>query len=132
MNYNRNRFIDVVIDSDHDRCLSQCYNGNHKYRKDEDMLTITEYRVELVKDPFGILTGKRYEFILDLEVMEDDELYSEHGVQARVILKVDEHQASVIKYELLEKATNRYLDFDLEPEEEEVLSAFCKEHLPES
>ncbi len=38
------------------------------------MFTMTSYTVELVKDPFGILTGQRYEFLIDIEVEEDDEL----------------------------------------------------------
>ena len=66
-------------------------------------MNMTEYSVELIKDPFGILTGKRYEFFIDLEVDEDDELFSENGVAVRVIYKVDGKQESIVKYELLEK-----------------------------
>ncbi len=54
------------------------------------MFDITEYSVELMKDPFGILTGKRYEFLLDLDVPEDDELHHEEGVSLRVIYVVEE------------------------------------------
>lgn len=95
------------------------------------MLNITEYTAELVKDPFGILAGKRYEFILDLDLEEDDELYSENGVAIRVIFKVDGNQSAVVRYDLIERTTNKPLDLDLEPEEEESLAAFCKDHLPE-
>lgn len=95
------------------------------------MLNITEYSAELVKDPFGILAGQRYEFILDLDLEEDDELFSENGVSARVIFKVDGEEASIVRYDLIERITNKPLDLDLEPEEEEALAAFCKEHLPE-
>ncbi|MFD1954688.1 DUF6509 family protein [Paenibacillus thailandensis] len=31
-------------------------------------MTITEYSVEQIKDPFGIVPGARYEFILNIEV----------------------------------------------------------------
>lgn len=96
------------------------------------MLTVTKYTVELVKDPFGILSGKRYEFLLDLDIPEEDELYSEHGISARVIFKADEEQTSIISYDLIERTTDRILDFDLEAEEEEALAEFCKQHLPES
>ncbi|MBC8081128.1 MAG: pullulanase [Gorillibacterium sp.] len=96
------------------------------------MLTITNYTVELIKDPFGILTGKRYEFILDLDIPEEDELYSPSGVYARVVLKVDGNKTSMISNDLLERSTQRILDFDMEEDEEQVVMAFCKEHLPES
>jgi len=96
------------------------------------MLTITEYSVELVKDPFKILSGKRYEFQIDLDIEEEDELYSENGIYIKVIYKVDEEQGSIVKYDLVEKSTNRYLDLDMEAEEEEALAAFCKEHYSEA
>ncbi len=96
------------------------------------MLKVTEYSAEFVKDPFGILAGKRYEFLIDLDVPEDDELHSEHGVYARVIFRVEGEQSAIVKYDLLERTTNRHLDVDLEEEEEAELAAFCREHLPEA
>jgi hypothetical protein len=96
------------------------------------MLTISEYSVELVKDPFQILTGKRYEFLLDLEIEEDDEIYSENGIYVKVIYKVEDEQGSIVTYDLIEKSTDRYLDFDMEAEEEEALAAFCKAHYSEA
>ncbi|HEY4429975.1 MAG TPA: DUF6509 family protein [Paenibacillus sp.] len=95
------------------------------------MLTFTGYNVENVKDPFGILTGKRYEFIVQLDVPEDDELYVENGVSARAIIKVDEDQVSIVSYDLQETTTGLLLDFDMEEDEEAALLLFCKEHLPE-
>jgi hypothetical protein len=95
------------------------------------MLTFTGYNVENVKDPFGILTGKRYEFIVQLDVPEDDELYVENGVSARAIIKVDEDQVSIVSYDLQETTTGQLLDFDMEEDEEAALLLFCKEHLPE-
>ncbi|KGE20197.1 DUF6509 family protein [Paenibacillus wynnii] len=94
------------------------------------MLMITNYTVDVLKDPFGILAGKRYEFKLDLDIPEDDELHSEHGIYARIILKVDEDQTSVVSNDLLERTTDRLLDFDMEAEEEEAAILFCKEHIP--
>lgn len=95
------------------------------------MFTITSYTVELVKDPFGILTGQRYEFLIDIEVEEDDELYSESGLYIRAIYNVTEDKSGLMKYELYEKTTQLYLDFDLEDEEVAVVEAFCKEHFHE-
>ncbi|WP_419875040.1 DUF6509 family protein [Candidatus Pristimantibacillus sp. PTI5] len=92
------------------------------------MFTITEYSAELMKDPFGILSGTRYEFILDLAVEEDDELYQEEGVTLRVIYVIDGDTAKIAKYEFLTTSTNKYIDFELEEEEEKMVLAFCKEH----
>ncbi|MWC27978.1 DUF6509 family protein [Paenibacillus sp. MMS18-CY102] len=93
------------------------------------MLTITEYSVEFIKDPFGILAGKRYEFILDLDVPDDDELYQELGVYARVIYSLEESASRIVRYELRERSTDRYLEIELEDEELAVLADFCREQL---
>ncbi|MNJ52278.1 hypothetical protein D3C77_476060 [compost metagenome] len=93
------------------------------------MFTITEYSVELVKDPFGILTGERYEFLLDIDVDEEDELYSEHGVYIRAIYSITPEREGIIKYELFERNTRKYLEFDLEEDELAHVELFCKEHL---
>ncbi|WP_163103192.1 DUF6509 family protein [Peribacillus alkalitolerans] len=95
------------------------------------MLTVTSHTVELINDDFGILSGDRFEFYLDLEVPDDDELYSEKGVQVKIIYLVEENDQKIIKYDLFEKETGSYLDFELEDEELAVLEAYCKEHLPE-
>ena len=39
-------------------------------------MKITSYLVEKLIDPTGILSGDRYEFILDIEVDEEDDLFS--------------------------------------------------------
>ncbi|WNR43086.1 DUF6509 family protein [Paenibacillus roseipurpureus] len=95
------------------------------------MFTITSYTVELIKDPFGILAGQRYEFLIDIDVEEDDELYSESGLYIRAIYNVTEDESKLLKYELFEKTTELYLDFDLEEDEVAVVEAFCKEHYAE-
>jgi hypothetical protein len=96
------------------------------------MLTIADYSVEVIKDPFGILTGKRYEFLLDLEVPEDDELFSENGLYIRAIYLVEDSKTVLLKYDIFEKSTEKYQDFDLEEDEVEVLTAFCKAHYAEA
>lgn len=95
------------------------------------MLTFKSYSVEDVKDPFGILTGKRYEFIVELDVPEDDELYVENGVSARAIIKVHEDEISMVTYDLQETTTGQLLDFEMEDDEEAALLLFCQEHLSE-
>lgn len=95
------------------------------------MLNITSYSAEYVKDPFGILTGKRYEFIVDLDIPEEDELYSAQGIYARVIVKVEGEEISLVSYDLVDRGNEKLLEFDLEDEEEAELVAFCKEHMPE-
>jgi len=95
------------------------------------MVEISAYSAEQVKDPFGIIAGKRYEFFLDLEVDEDDELYSEQGLAARVVYGVGEDHSGIVKYDLLERSTEKYLDYELEADELEEIEAFCREHLPE-
>ncbi|MGG1639254.1 DUF6509 family protein [Paenibacillus sp. FSL K6-3182] len=96
------------------------------------MFTVTEYSAELMKDPFGILSGKRYEFILDLDVADDDELYHDEGVTLRVIYVIEEDTARIAKYEFLTTSSNKYIDFELEEDEEKMVLAFCQEHFDKS
>ncbi|MBJ6363710.1 pullulanase [Paenibacillus sp. MAHUQ-46] len=95
-------------------------------------LNITEYQVELVKDPFGILSGKRYEFLLDLELDEEDELYSPHGIYVKAVYMVDDEGGRIIKHELYERTTNRFLSYDLEDDELAEAEAFCLAHYKET
>lgn len=96
------------------------------------MITISSHKVDHVKDPFGILSGKRYEFRLDLDVEEDDELYSPMGIYARAVLKIDEGKATLLSSDLLERSTDRLLDFDMEEDEEQAVLDYCQRHLPEA
>jgi len=91
-------------------------------------MKFTEYTVEKVEDPFNILTGTRYEFLIDFTVEEDDELYREQGLKLKVLYIVDENGPRVSHYHILESDTEKVLEFDLEDEEIEMLQSFCKEH----
>lgn len=93
------------------------------------MLNFTSYTVEQIKDAFGILSGQRYEFVIDVEVEEDDELYTENGLHIRTLYLVDEGKSELLKYELIEKVTNRYIDLELEEDELQAVENFCKEHV---
>lgn len=92
------------------------------------MFAIKEFSSELVKDPFGILSGKRYEMVLDLDIPEDDELDHEEGISLRVIYVIEESGPRIAKYEFLTMTTNTYLDFELEEDEEKMVLEFCAEH----
>ncbi|THE10243.1 pullulanase [Bacillus timonensis] len=93
------------------------------------MMNITGYSVEKLKDPTGILEGERYEFFLDIEVPEEDELYSENGIELKVIYAVDQKGERIAQYYFYERGTEKVLDFELEEEEERTVNNFCKEHL---
>lgn len=92
------------------------------------MLKIESYTVEKLEDPFGILSGDRYEFFLELAVPEDDELYSENGVMLRVIFLKDGEKEQISKYEFMEHETKNVLDFEMEEDEETAILTFCSEH----
>ncbi|MFK2827009.1 DUF6509 family protein [Bacillus sp. B190/17] len=93
-------------------------------------MNITHHTVEWLEDPFGMLTGERFEFQLYANVDEDDELYSEAGFYIRVLYLVDGDEEKVIHYHLHDRATGNVLDFELEEEEENLVAVYCGEHLP--
>ncbi len=94
-------------------------------------MKITGFAVEKLEDPFGILSGDRYEFFLDIEVDEDDELFNENGLLLKVLYAVNNAEEKILNYSLLESTTEKYIDLALEAEELEITASFCKEHLPE-
>lgn len=110
------------------------YNGiwnSFRERKDS-IVNITEYTVEKINDPTGILTGDRYEFFLSFEVSEDDELFEEKGLQLKVLFSQDENGAKILNYHFYNSIENKYLDFELEEEEEQVVKEFCQAHIEEN
>ncbi len=94
-----------------------------------DVMNITGHEVEKLEDPFGLLTGDRYEFFLDLDVDEEDELYSEKGVGLKVIFVVEDGSSKISHYHFYEKESENVLDFALEEDEEELVKSYCKEHI---
>ncbi|MEI2663286.1 DUF6509 family protein [Rossellomorea sp. LJF3] len=92
-------------------------------------MNITSHHVEELKDPTGILSGDRYDVIFDVEVPEDDELYSEQGIYIKTIFVRDENGARIVQYTIIEKNTESFLDFELEEEEENLILAYCQEHI---
>lgn len=93
-------------------------------------MDITGHTVELLEDPFGLLQGNRYEYFLNIEVDEEDELYSEKGLLLKVIFLVDENENRVLQQYFIEQASEKVLDFELEDDELEAVKAYCQQHLP--
>ena len=92
-------------------------------------MDITQFSIEEILDPTNIIEGKRYEFLLDVEVDEEDELYSAAGLEIRVIVGVVEGNVRIMNYFILDKADEKYLDLALEEDEEAMILAFCKVQL---
>ncbi|MDI7743121.1 DUF6509 family protein [Lysinibacillus fusiformis] len=93
-------------------------------------MEITQFSIEEIKDPTNIIEGKRFEFLLDIEVDEEDELYTEAGIEIRVLVgQKAEDEVFILNYFIIDKGGNSYLDFELEEEEEAMILAFCKEEL---
>jgi hypothetical protein len=94
------------------------------------MITITNHTIQKLDDPTGILLGDRFEFHLHIEVPEDDELFTEKGLLLRVIYVSEEANQRIAQYHFLEKDTGEYIDFGLEEDEEEMISNYCRDHIP--
>jgi len=94
-------------------------------------MNITGHTVEKLEDPFGLLTGDRYEFFLDLDVDEEDELYSEKGVGLKVIYVIDDNGSKISHYHFFEKNSDNVLDFALEEDEEELVKDYCTQNIIE-
>ena len=92
-------------------------------------MEITAYSVEEIKDPTNIIEGKRYEFLLDVEVDEEDELYTEGGIEIRAIIGENAGEVRLLNYFLKERLSEEMLDFALEEDEEQMILDFCKEEL---
>lgn len=89
-------------------------------------MEITNYSISQIKDPTGIIAGERYEFLLDVEVDEDDELYTEGGLELRVILAVEGEDARIVFYNFIDKLSRNVLEFALEEDEEAEVLAYCQ------
>lgn len=92
-------------------------------------MEITGHNVEKLEDPFGILTGERYEYFLHINVDEEDELYSEHGLQIKVLYVVDDKEERISHYNIIENSTEKVLDFELEEDELRLIESYCREHI---
>ncbi|MBS4176798.1 DUF6509 family protein [Lederbergia citrea] len=94
-------------------------------------MNITGHSVEKLNDPTGILAGERFEFFLEVDIPEDDDLFSENGLSLRVIFAIDEKGARISQYNFIEQNTNQGLDFALEEEEETLVTEYCAQYISE-
>lgn len=92
-------------------------------------MDITQFSMEEILDPTNIIEGKRFEFILDVDIDEEDELYHEAGIEIRVLIGEKEGAPFILNYFIIEKAEGEYLDFALEDDELEEILTFCKEEI---
>ena len=92
-------------------------------------MEILSHEAAELKDPTGIMPDKRYEFLLDIEVDEEDELYTENGLTLRLILAADGQNLRIIQYFFIEKTDGRVLEFALEEEEEQQVLEYCRVHM---
>jgi hypothetical protein len=94
-------------------------------------MNITGHTVELLEDPFGLLTGSRYEYFLNIEVDEDDELFTEKGLLLKVLFLDNGDEKRILQSYFIEQATEKVLDFELEDDEIVQVKSYCEENLPE-
>ena len=92
-------------------------------------MNITGHTVEKLQDPFGLLTGDRYEFMLSVEVEEEDELYTEKGLGLRVIYVKEDHSDKISQYHFFEQGTGTFYDFSLEDDEVDIVLNYCRENI---
>lgn len=95
-------------------------------------MNITEYIVEKIVDPTGLIEGERYEFRLYALLDEEDELYTENGIGIRTILAVGDSEKRLVVAHFFDRATDEAYDFELEEEELAVLLQFCEAHYEEA
>lgn len=93
-------------------------------------MNITGHTVELLEDPFGLLTGERYEYYLNIEVDEEDEIFTDKGLLLKVLFLVNGEERRILQSYFIEQGTEKVLDFELEDDEVVQVKTYCEEHLP--
>ncbi|WP_423798830.1 DUF6509 family protein [Neobacillus sp. SAB-20_R2A] len=94
-------------------------------------MNITGHTLEKLEDPFGLLSGDRYEIFLDLDIDEEDELFSDKGVGLRVLFVADESETKISNYHFFEKGSDKVFDFALEEDEEQMVYDYCQNIIKE-
>lgn len=92
-------------------------------------MNLTLQSIEQLEDPFGILSGDRYEIFFNLEVPEDDELYHEGGLLLKVLFVIEETGSRVSHYHIFENDTNNFIDIGLEDDEEAMVKEICEKQV---
>lgn len=94
-------------------------------------MKITEYIVDEIVDPTGLIEGQRFEFRLYALLDEEDELYTEDGIGIRTILAVGDGEQRLAVAHFFNRTNDEAYDFELEEDELANLLAFCKAHYKE-
>lgn len=94
-------------------------------------MKITEYIMEEIIDPTGLINGERYEFKIYITLDEEDELYSEGGTGIRVIFAVEEATQRIAMAHFFKRENDEVLDFELEDDELQEILEFCKTNYQE-
>lgn len=97
-----------------------------------EIMNITEYMIEKIVDPTGLIEGDRYEFRLYAMLDEEDELYTEKGIGIRTILAVENGESRLVLAHFFDRATEEAYDFELEEDELSMLLQFCQTHYEEA
>ena len=92
-------------------------------------MEITNHVIDKLNDPTGIIEGERYEVLLDVEVDEEDELFTDGGWERRRSTALDDRNERIVQYHFTDKASKKALDFALEEDEEAEIIAYCKNNL---
>ncbi|WP_088006698.1 DUF6509 family protein [Indiicoccus explosivorum] len=92
-------------------------------------MEIINHEVTELKDPTGIMPDRRFEWLLDVEVEEEDELYTEKGLVLRVILAQGNDGMRIVQHFFLEKESEQVLDFAMDDEEEQQVLDYCRANL---
>lgn len=101
------------------------------FKIEGELMEITEYVVEEIIDPTGLIEGERYEFRLYVMLEEEDDLYSDQGIGVRTILAVGDGKDRLVVAHFFNRATEEAYDFELEKEEQDMLLQFCLNHFNE-
>lgn len=94
-------------------------------------MEIINHTVEKIEDPFGILSGERYEIFLQVTVPEDDDLYSRYGLTIKVLWIHDKENSKMSHYIIRENVTEKVLEFELEEEEIQSIEKYCQSLIKE-
>jgi hypothetical protein len=92
-------------------------------------MNLTLHSIEQLEDPFGILSGDRYEIFFNLEVDEEDELYHEGGLLLKVLYVVEGNASRMAQYHIFEKDSNNFIEVGLEDDEEVLVKEMCEKEI---
>ncbi|WJY28002.1 MULTISPECIES: DUF6509 family protein [Sporosarcina] len=91
-------------------------------------MNITQYTINELVDPTGILEGRRYEVFLHIDFDEEDELAEEGAGGIRAVFIQENGNDRITGTYFFKKGTEEPLDFELEEDEQAEVLEFCRSH----